>query len=104
MAAFLSNLLPDSARALEVRKLKLAMKLGGTYRLFDVGRRHVEKLGAEVGLADSLERARGLAAASPDAASAVAERLTDDALEPSLVSTLAGRLADRAADCARRLR
>ncbi len=89
---------------LEVRKLKLAMKLGGTYRLFDVGRRHVEKLGAELGLADSVERARALAAALPDAARSVAERLTAEALEPSRVSTLADRLADRAADCARRLR
>ncbi|MCA9611015.1 MAG: type II toxin-antitoxin system HipA family toxin [Myxococcales bacterium] len=90
----------------EVRKLKLAMKLGGSYRLWDVGWRHVEKLAAELGIeAESTSaRARALADALPDAARAVAAELGGEGVTHPIVERLVTALVGRASHATSRLR
>jgi serine/threonine-protein kinase HipA len=67
---------------LQVRKLKLAMKLGGTYRLWDIGRHQWSKLAGELDLeADAVvARARAKAEKIPDLAADLTRRLVAEGL------------------------
>jgi serine/threonine-protein kinase HipA len=87
----------------DVRKQKLAMKIGGKYRLSEIGAHQWAKLGAEFRLdADAVRgRVLRLAEALPDASSSLRAELRLDA---PLLDRLADALAVRATECARLLR
>lgn len=83
-----------------VQKLKLAMKVGGEYRLGFISTRHWERLGEDIGLGAeaTLERVRALAETVEQSASVVAVRCREGGLE---VSELARLIEARATECAR---
>jgi serine/threonine-protein kinase HipA len=83
-------------------KLKLAMKVGGKYRLREVGRRQWEKLAAELRLdaAELLARIRAMAARIPDGSSTLRRQLRDQGLAHDVLDRLAGALSRRARECA----
>lgn len=85
---------------LDRRRLKLAMKMGGTYRLAEVGRRDIEKLAISLELDGeaTLRRARDLAAAIPDSTRRVREAMT--VLGTPVVPRLQRQLEERARECA----
>jgi serine/threonine-protein kinase HipA len=87
---------------IDVRKVRLAMKIGGEYRLWAVGPRHWHKLSAELRLdpARVRDRVRELAAAVPDAAQTVARRARESGLRHPIVARTASALAKRATQCA----
>jgi serine/threonine-protein kinase HipA len=82
-------------------KVKLAMKIGGEYRLKYIGRRQWEKLAAELGLEGDrvVARVREIGEALPDAMSEAAAdpsvRAIDSALPQTLVDALADRVSSR---------
>lgn len=83
---------------LDYQKLKLAMKLGGEYRLRDIGARHVGRMAAEVRQSPKrwVERARELARETPAAVNDVAEEMRASGLGHKIVGRLAETIADRA--------
>jgi serine/threonine-protein kinase HipA len=87
---------------LDTRRLTLAMKLGGEYRLRAIGARHWRKLAAELRRdhAGVVERVQELAARIPDAAAAVRRRAVAGGLRHAIVGRLPELLAARAAQCA----
>lgn len=91
--------------AIAPQRMKLAMKLGGEYRLRGIGVRHWRRMAAEVRLdADALvARVSRMAAALPDAAAAVRRHLVADGLRHPLVDRLAARSSKRAAECRKML-
>lgn len=86
----------------DLERVRLAMKIGGAYRLRDVGPRQWMKLAAELRLdADALlQRLRDLATALPDTLSGICQAAAKDGLDHPLVERLAGALTDRARRCA----
>ncbi len=84
---------------LPFQKLKLAMKLGGKYRVRDIGRHQWAKLANEVSLDSDLvdALARDMAQRLPDASSAVLARVQAEGVSHSVVSRLHTELADRGA-------
>lgn len=86
-------------------KTKLAMKIGGAYRLRDIGRRQWEKLAIELGLdaSEGCARVRAMAEALPDQALAVLKRTNDAGLSHVVLDRLADAIANRARACARGL-
>lgn len=74
------------------------MKIGGTYRLRDVGWRQCETLATSVGVDgdELIERARGMANALPDALSDVAAAFRTDGGSHSIVTRLESELVSRA--------
>ena len=83
---------------LDYQKLKLAMKLGGEYRLRDIGARHVARMAAETRQSQKrrVERARALNSEIPIAVMDVADRMRASGLEHEIVGRLAETIADRA--------
>jgi len=97
----------DIASALPYRganpfKLKLAMKVGGKYRLREVGRRQWEKLAGELRLdpAELLARVLSMAVRIPDVSSTLRRQLRDQGLAHDVLDRLAGSLSRRARECA----
>jgi serine/threonine-protein kinase HipA len=90
---------------LNPRKLKLAMKIGSTYRLHDIERRQWQKLATEVAVdaAELIERARTLARALPDQVDQVRTDARRGGLRHALVDRLANALSTRAMRCLRTL-
>lgn len=84
----LASFLPYEAH---IPKLKLAMRIGGEYRLGIIERRHWERLAAEVGIdpPSLMDRIFGLADAVPDAI----EQVAGEAEVVGLHTALPGRLA-----------
>lgn len=95
----LASALPYTA--LPIQKLKLAMKIGGKYRVRDIGRHQWEKLAGELGLDAALvsSMARDLAVRVPDAANKVLEQLGDNGRHP-LLRRLRDATEERAKHCA----
>jgi serine/threonine-protein kinase HipA len=87
------------------RRLKLAMKMGSTYRLHEVGSHQIRKLAAELELDERrvLERASELADALPSALQRVRTEVHDQRFAHPIVDRLVERLEARAAACARKL-
>lgn len=83
------------------QKLKLAMKIGGTYRLQQVGLHQWRKLASELSLdADRLhETARSYAAALPDVATTALAQAHAEGLEHRILTTLQDALCERARHC-----
>lgn len=83
---------------LDYQKLKLAMKLGGEYRLRDIGARHVGRMAAEVRQSPKrwVERARELTGKMPETVRKVADEMRASGLDHEIVGRLAAAIADRA--------
>jgi len=86
-------------RDLDYQKLKLAMKLGGEYRLRDIGARHVARVAAEVRQSPKrwVERARDLVRVVPEAVAAIGEEMRASGLDHEIVGRIADLIAERAA-------
>ena len=85
-------------RNLDFQKLKMAMKIGGEYRVRDIEARHIGRMAAEARQSPRrwVDRARGLAEAAPDAVRAVAEEMKASGLTHEIVGRLAELIAERA--------
>jgi serine/threonine-protein kinase HipA len=85
----------------DIRQVRLAMKVGGNYRLRDVGPRQWRKLAADLRLdADALvQRVRDMAAMLPDHLSAIRQTAEKEGLDHPLVARLSDALSDRARHC-----
>lgn len=86
-------------------KAKLAMKIGGMYRLQNIGISQWKKLAAELRLdVDSLiSRIAGFAESLPTHAHEVSARVEAEGLSHPLIARLAKALEARAAQCRKRL-
>jgi serine/threonine-protein kinase HipA len=89
----------------DLHKVKLAMKIGGEYRLRQIGVREWQKLAREIRTdADQLiELLQWMAEQIPDEASAVRERAREQGLDNPIIERLARQLIERAAQCRRLL-
>jgi HipA-like protein len=83
------------------KKIKLAMKIGGTYRLRDVGARNFRKLAQELRLSpdETVDRVTGFATALPDRVADIRKRAVREGLSRSIVERLANLLTLRAREC-----
>jgi serine/threonine-protein kinase HipA len=89
----------------DMHKLKLAMKVGGEYRLRQIGLRQWQKLARETRLvADELiARLGSMARQLPDEASAARMRAQAEGLDDAAIDRLTARLIERAHECQRLL-
>lgn len=87
------------------QKLKLAMKIGGKYRLRAIGRYEWEKLAKELGLAAEqvLSVTRQLARQLPDASSTVLNHMSSQGAEHDILPKLHAALVARSTQCQRLL-
>jgi len=94
---------PDS---LDLHRVKLAMKVGGEYRLRYIGLNHWRKAAAGIRLEPDalLRRLDDFAAQLPDYASTVRQRMRDQGLTNSIIGQLADAIATRASVCRSALR
>lgn len=85
-------------RGLDFQKLKMAMKMGGEYRVRDIEARHIGRMAAEARQSPArwVERARALADATPDAVARVAEEMKASGLRHAIIDRLAEQIAARA--------
>jgi serine/threonine-protein kinase HipA len=86
----------------ELRKLKLAMKIGGKYRVRDIGGAEWRKLAADLRLPedDVLARVQRIVTEAPDLAKTVRARLRKAGLRHAILASLSDRIAARAHRCA----
>ncbi|HWL88354.1 MAG TPA: type II toxin-antitoxin system HipA family toxin [Polyangiaceae bacterium] len=85
----------------QFQKLKLAMSIGGTYRLRDIGVHRWEKLANELSF-DAITlraRVRGVAESLPRHATALLRRSREEGLSHPILASLADALKQRAAQC-----
>lgn len=82
----------------DFQKLKLAMKLGGEYKLRDITKRQWQKLAADVKVDEDVlfPQVQIMARAMPDAASTVQKRLTKEGLTHPIVPRITERITERA--------
>jgi serine/threonine-protein kinase HipA len=87
------------------KKLKLAMTIGGEYRLHQIGLRQWQKLARDTRLnADEvIVRLRSMANQLPDAANDARRRARADGLDKAIVDRLTTRLIERAGECGKAL-
>ncbi|HEY2515784.1 MAG TPA: hypothetical protein VGI39_33170, partial [Polyangiaceae bacterium] len=85
-----------------LHKIKLAMKIGGKYRIREIGRPEWVKLAAAVGLDPTVTVARisTTAHAMPEVASTVATQMRDEGVSHGVVDRLVAGLTARARSCA----
>lgn len=90
---------------LDAHKLKLAMRIGGKYRLAEIGVYQWQKLEGALGLdaGEVIARARELSARLPDLVTAIREEATGAGLAHPVVTLLADEIVSRAQRCARAL-
>src|SRR5262249_55982354 len=93
-------------KRMNLMKAALAMKIGGTYRLRQIGRRQWQKLAAGLRLdPDALiSRISQMAESLPESAQEVRRRVETAGLSHPLIARLADALAIRATQCRRQLR
>lgn len=86
-------------------RAKLAMKLGGKYRLRDISARSWEKLADELGLPHDAvsQRVLAMAEALPAAADGVRRHMHDAGMVHAIVDHLVDRLSEHAVKCAKLL-
>ena len=82
-------------------QLKLAMKVGGEYRLRNIGLRHWQKLAAASRLDDArlIDRIKAMAQAMPDQAAAIQKQIEGEGLSHVTITRVCKRLATRAVAC-----
>jgi serine/threonine-protein kinase HipA len=85
----------------DMRKIKLSMKIGGEYRLFDVGPRQWRKLARELRLDEDrlFSRIVRMAARLPDEATTERTRVRREGLAEPIIDRLAEKIIARAAVC-----
>jgi serine/threonine-protein kinase HipA len=90
---------------IDIQKVKLAMKVGGEYRLRDVGPRQWLKFARDVRIDGGrlIDDLREMAASLPDALSDASRRAHDDGLDSKVVDRLVERLTARANKCGQSL-
>ena len=89
----------------DLRRMRLAMKVGGKYRIDDIVGRHWRKLAVDVGLREDrvVERVRDVAERLPGVVEKVTARAHRDGVDHPIVDRLADAITDRARDCQRYL-
>jgi len=99
----LASILPYPS--VNLSKVKLAMKIGGEYRLRNIGLRHWQKLAAELRLDDAnlIDRIRTMAQMMPDQATTTQEQIEREGLSHVTITRLCRRLKTRAVACQRLL-
>lgn len=97
----IASFLPYAPHGLQ--KVKLAMKIGGKYRLLEIGVHQWKKLAQETGTDDDAMRAMVSTMCSelPDHVSTTLARLKKEGLKHAVLPKLAALLQARAAQCAR---
>jgi serine/threonine-protein kinase HipA len=97
----LASILPYPS--VDISKVKLAMKIGGEYRLRNIGLRHWRRLATELRLDDAklIDRIRAMAQAMPDQAVAIQAQIVGEGLSHATITRLCTRLKTRAAACQR---
>jgi serine/threonine-protein kinase HipA len=100
----LASILPYST--VDLSKVKLAMKIGGEYRLRNIGLRHWQRLATELRLDDAklIDGLRAMAQAIPDQAATVLKQVEGEGLSHVTVTRLCNRLKTRAVSCEKILR
>lgn len=95
----LASILPYPS--VDLAKVKLAMKIGGEYRLRNIGLRHWQRLAAAVRIDDAnlIDRIRTMAQAMPDKATATLEQVESEGLTHVTITRLCNRLKTRAVAC-----
>jgi serine/threonine-protein kinase HipA len=95
----LASILPYPA--VDTGKVKLAMKVGGEYRLRNIGLRHWQKLAAASRLDDArlIDRIRAMAEAMPDQAAAIQKQIEGEGLSHVTITRVCKQLATRAVAC-----
>lgn len=89
----------------DLQRIKLAMKIGGDYRLRDIGLRQWQKLSADL-KTDSepfVQRISEMAAALPDALPTIRQAAEADGLDHPLIERLSTMLTERAQRCVQML-
>lgn len=88
---------------LDAQRLKLAMKMGNTYRLRDIGRAALTRMASEMKLdpGATLARAQELADSLPTAARTLREQLVASGVDTPLLRAMEKELSARAARCAK---
>jgi serine/threonine-protein kinase HipA len=96
----LASALPYAGK--QFQKLKLAMSVGGRYRLHEIGAYRWEKLAFELKLSHDEVRARvrRMAAALPDLAAALLRRTRKEGLSHPVLPSFVDALVQRSAQCA----
>jgi serine/threonine-protein kinase HipA len=97
----LASILPY--RAPSLLRVKLAMKIGGEYRLSNIGLRNWQKLATELRLDEAalIDRVRAMTKTLPDTVTDVQGTTEGEGLSHETISKLADRLKTRAATCLR---
>jgi len=82
--------------ALDTSKIKSAMKIGGEYRLHEIGLRDWQRLARELRVDSEriVERLQAMAARLPDCVRAVHARSVKDGLDKTIMNRLAERLVE----------
>jgi serine/threonine-protein kinase HipA len=95
----LASILPY--QTVDLLKAKLAMKIGGEYRLRNIGLRHWKKFAVDLRLQEGwlIERIRAMAASLPDQAATVQNELVTAGLLHDTITRLSRRLKARASSC-----
>lgn len=90
----------------DVRKIKLAMKIGGEYKLKQIGLREWQKFAREarVDVDVLITKLSSMAERLPDEVNAARTRVPEQGLEEEIIERLATQLIERAAECQRALR
>jgi serine/threonine-protein kinase HipA len=88
------------------RKAKLAMKIGGKYRLDEIGLAEWQAFGKQLRLSEDalMPRIRNMAERLPQCLAIELAKARDEALDHPLLAKLGSRISERAARCARGLR
>ena len=89
----------------DLRRAKLAVKIGGEYGLSDIGVRQWAKLALSLRMKEEkvINDLRAMAAQIPDAASDARNRARKEGLEHNIIDRLTECLADRAGRCGKEL-
>lgn len=101
----LASILPYRT-TVDLNKVKLAMKIGGEYRLRNIGLRHWQRLATELHLDDArlIDGLRAMAQAIPDQAADVLKQVEEEGLSHVTITRLSDRLKTRAESCEKLLR
>ncbi len=99
----LASILPY--QTINLQKAKLAMKIGGEYRLRNIRLRHWKRFAADLRLDEVwlMERIRTMATSLPDHATSIRNELEAEGLSHITMTRLAQRLKARAGSCLRLL-
>jgi serine/threonine-protein kinase HipA len=89
----------------DLRKVKLAMKVGGEYKLSLIGLRQWQKFGRETRVAadELVELLASMARQLPDEVNAARARAREEGLDEAIIERLATQLVQRAGECQRLL-